>query len=92
MQRKHGGEYCVSTLTSAFYFLHHHIPSFVYYEVVYPFLKLISVSSTSMHCSLHNVLNNAHDPLAINTLITIICYENALFIFAKMLRNTLDRD
>ena len=46
-----------------------------------------------MHCSLRNVvLNNAHDPLAVNTLITIICYENALFIFAKMLRNTLDQD
>ena len=26
---------------------HHHIPSFVCYEVVYPFLKLISVSSTT---------------------------------------------
>ena len=34
-----------------------------------------------MHCSLRNVfLNNAHDPLAVNTLITIIRYENALFI------------
>ena len=47
MQRKHGGEYCVSTLTSAFYFVHNDIPSFVYYEVVYPFLKLIRVSITT---------------------------------------------
>ena len=32
-----------------------------------------------MYCSLRNVLNNSHDPLAVNTLIAIIHYENALF-------------
>ena len=49
---QNGGEYCISTLTSAFYFVHNDIPSFVYYEVVYPFLKLIRVSiTTQQYCS-----------------------------------------
>ena len=46
-----------------------------------------------MHCSLRNVvLNNVHDPLAVNTLITTICYENALLCNESTKAHTVQSD